>query len=235
MRKTIFLDKKIEVLVVSAGGVGTTFLIEAISKYKRTNCPENTDGFKHLPIPPIKNADQKNIYVFGDPIMATLSLFRRQYHHTQSRQNNAFQNTFLSHRISLASSLEEYINLGIDCLNLERHFENWYAKYRLYEVFFIHYEHIHEKLSEICSYLNLPQQFIEDFPAKRERKSNKNQLEKEQTQQLEQIYHPFSSKLQTIEKCFVRPKGKSLEISQALLSKPYRNAYKKALKYRFFK
>lgn len=234
MKKTIFLDKDIEVLVASAGGVGTTFLIEAISKYKQTNCAENTDGFKHLPIPPIKNSNQKIIYVFGDPVMATLSLFRRRYHYTQSRQNNAFHDTFLPYRIPLESSLEEYINIGIDRLSLERHFENWYHKYRLYEVFFIHYEHIHERLSEISSYLNLPKQFIEDFPAKRERKSSKNQLGKKQIQQLEQIYHPFSSKLQTVEKCFIRPKGKSLKVSHKLLSKPYRNAYKKALKYRFF-
>lgn len=233
MKKTIFLDRNIEVLVVSAGGVGTTFLIEAISKYKRTNCAENTDGFKHLPIPPIKNSKQKIIYVFGDPVMATISLFRRRYHYTQSRQNNLFHDTFLPYRIALDSSLEEYIEVGVDRLSLERHFENWYHKYRRYEVFFIHYEHIHECLSSISAYLELPKQFVESFPLKKERKSKKNQLEKEQLQQLEHIYQSCNAKLQAIDKCFIRPKDHSIRIGQILLSKPYRNAYKNALKRQF--
>lgn len=86
MRKTIFLKKNIEVLIVSSGGVGTTFLMEEIKRYKTTNDPDNKDGYKHLPIPPIsQNPNLKVVYLFGDPVLACISLFRRKYQYAQSK------------------------------------------------------------------------------------------------------------------------------------------------------
>lgn len=62
--------------------MGSTALIEALRAQDfQTNCPEDTDGLKHFPDPIAERflafAPDRVIYVWGDPLLALLSLDRR--------------------------------------------------------------------------------------------------------------------------------------------------------------
>jgi hypothetical protein len=189
------LPKNIDVLVASYGGVGTTFLTNFISKYKRTNHPYDDDGFKHLPIPPISfNPNIRFVYVVGDPIMAVISLFRRNYHYMQSRKLQRFQTSSLS-PIALNMSLKEYVSSEIDLLLLRSHFFNWYEKFLVHPTMFIQYERIWDNVEQLISFLELPKSSIKEFPEKKERCSNPNEQPQEVIRGLYKMYGAFIEEL----------------------------------------
>ena len=64
-----------DVLVVSPGGVGTTFLIRHLSRFARTNLPTDADYLKHLPGPP--PMPPKTIFIRGDGESIYASIKRR--------------------------------------------------------------------------------------------------------------------------------------------------------------
>ena len=47
------IPKDIEVVVGSYGGVGTTFFLDFVAQFKKTNHPQDEDKIKHLGMPPI--------------------------------------------------------------------------------------------------------------------------------------------------------------------------------------
>ena len=221
MEKTIFLKKEIEVLIVSAGGVGTTFLMDAIAAYKKTNCSANTDGYKHLPIPPISfNDNLKVIYVFGDPVMASLSLFRRNYHHTQSVWATKFQQ--YNYVIPENINIDDYGKNKREGHYFENHFNNWKDKYLCYPTMFLKYENIHDSLDGLCLFLDLPNSFIYDFPKKKKRKSSIKNLSEEGKLGLEEMYREHQKTVHEYADFFtVQPKK---NIYSNAFTKTYRNA-----------
>ena len=69
---------KIEVVVSSSGGVMTTALLDWLKKYKNTNDLGNADHLKHALYPPVStNPDLRLVYIFDNPILVVLSLFRK--------------------------------------------------------------------------------------------------------------------------------------------------------------
>ena len=52
-----------DILIISPGGVGTTFLMEHVLKFRQVNCPYDTDRLKHLSKRP--NA-RKILYIHGN-------------------------------------------------------------------------------------------------------------------------------------------------------------------------
>lgn len=84
---------KYEVLVVSSGGSGCTFINEKISKHLpelSTNPTDNVDNFKHLYSPHSHlmhyNKFKKIIFVYNDPLKSILSHFRRGWAVMQHKQ-----------------------------------------------------------------------------------------------------------------------------------------------------
>lgn len=226
MKKTIFLDRDIEVLVVSAGGVGTTFLIKAIGKYRRVNCTDDTDGFKHLTIPPIsRNPDLKIIYLFGDPIMACTSLFRRSYHHTQSIKNGKYMSS--SYVIPFEMTVEAYSRGQRDGLYFERHFDHWQRRFPIQHCLFVRYESIFDHLDTIADFLELPPAFLESFPAQKKRKTKLKDLDEATLTGLERMYSAFARKLDELPDTFqAKTSGRPIYY---LLQAPYRRALFKVL------
>ncbi len=223
MRKTIFLNKGITVLIVSAGGVGTTFLIEAINKYKVTNCKNNTDGYKHIPIPPISfNKNLRVVYVYGSPIHACISLFRRKYHHTQSIVVQKFLKE--KYIIPFEMTLEEYVSNGKDCLLFEQHFNNWQQHYPLYPTLFLKYENIHDSLNTLAIFLDLPDSFVKNFPTKRTRKSSVQTLSPSALKHLNKLYHSFDKKIGTMPKYSINDAQKGIFSIKTGFSPLYRQA-----------
>lgn len=228
MKKTIFLDRGIEVLVVSAGGVGTTFLMRAIGQYRRTNCPDNTDGYKHLTIPPLsRNKELKIIYLFGDPLLACTSLFRRSYHHTQSVQNQKFMpGSFI---IPLEMTLEQYCTGRVDGLHFKRHFHNWYSRFPVRNCLFVRYGALFDQLETIAGFLGLTQAFIDSFPPRQARHSRLDELDTTTIKGLNHMYGDFLQEIERTPDSFTSSPGASDNAYAYIFSLPYRIAIRKAV------
>ncbi len=225
MKNTIFLDAEIEVLVVSAGGVGTTFLLREFAKYKTVNDPDNRDGFKHLPLPPFsRNENLKVIYIFGNPLTATVSLFRRKYQHTQSIKMQQYAAPeFL---IPYEMTLSDYTAQGKNGLPFRRHFENWKTHFARHEILFLRYETLFENLEIIREFLNLPTEFLINFPSKKLRKSSLEGLEAETLAGLNKMYGALAEETEKLPDFWTQRGDKTrLEI---LKNRSYRRALVKA-------
>ena len=227
MKKTIFLDKKIQVLIVSAGGVGTTFLMREIEKYKTTNCSSNTDGYKHLPIPPISfNQNLKVIYIFGNPILASMSLFRRQYHHTQSIKVQEYLRA--DYTIPFSMSIEEYAKGAKDGFYFKLHFYHWYKQYPIYNTLFLKYETLSEQVEVIRDFLDLPLHFVHNFPPKIKRNSNFSNLSATTLGGLVQLYGSFEKEIQQLPSSMTQ-KGNYIILLKNIFTRPYLQGLKKVL------
>lgn len=219
MNRTIFLNKNIEVLIVSAGGVGTTFLMEEIGKYKTTNCSSNTDGYKHLPIPPISfNRNLKVVYVFGNPIWASISLFRRKYHHVQSI--NVQQYLEKGYTIPFEMSLDTYASEAKDGHYFERHLENWRIVYPIYPTLFIKYESLFDNLKIVADFLDLPSDFITNFPRKKVRQSELLNLSSSTANYLHHLYGKLAETLKNEPDTMIQREKNSPNYKK-MMAKPY--------------
>jgi len=228
LEKTIFLKNRIEVLVVSAGGVGTTFLMDAIGQYKTVNNSSNLDGYKHLPIPPISfNPKIKVIYVFGDPVLASISLFRRNYHHAQSKWATKFQEQ--TYIIPENLSLEDYALNHEDGHYFEKHFHNWRHEFLCYPSLFLKYSAIHESLDDLSLFLELPESFAENFPEKKPRKSSLEDLDDKIVGGLREKYTKYKNEVNNLPNYFIVDPRRSI---QSLILD---TAYRKALSHAFYK
>jgi len=165
------IGKSYEALVLSYGGVGTTFLLEHLQRYKKVNCPYNTDGYKHLPTQPLcLNRQIKIVYVFGNTTEAVTSLFSRNFQRAQSR--NLCPNPFYSALVPKTDDLASYAERGKDYLHIKSNITHWTTNRLGYAQFFVHYDHIWDCLVELHKFLDIPQTEIEHFP-KRKKRSNK--------------------------------------------------------------
>lgn len=72
-------------LIISPGGVGTTFLIDHCGQFIATNDRDDLDGLKHIPRVPLA-ADQppKVVFITGDPEEIYASISRRGWIRDQS-------------------------------------------------------------------------------------------------------------------------------------------------------
>lgn len=188
-----YLDKKsfsnLELYITSHGGVGTSFFIDYLSKFKKTNeaFDMTNDLTKHLPVPPQRMPrDLRIIYVFGDPVLATTSLFRRKYAHLATCRIGSFG------YISESNDLAQYIELGQDSLGLNNHFKRWLNQRWLNrQTLFINYDKLWDYKNVIASFSGIPLEQFGDFPDKKQRKSNTLQLTPSQVSKLENIYKSY--------------------------------------------
>lgn len=197
----IFINFKSDALVVSFGGVGTSFLITELSKYIVVNDATNSDGYKHLPLPPLTNGmpAPKILYITGDPIIATLSLFRRGY---QIIQSSKLQKYYFKKRIiPRGLTIEDYSMQQVDRLFLKRHFENWHSKYRYYETLVVKYEAIYSSLSDIKNFLDLPDAFIDEFPTEQKRASSIHHVSANCLEGLDKMYGDLKKEIDQLPDC----------------------------------
>lgn len=211
--------------MVSPGGVATTSLIHFFARNHVVNAPNDEDSIKHLPIPPVSfNPAFKYIHVFGDPVAATISLFRRKFQALQSKKLQ--RGTSLNSPIPLEMSVEEYACLGKDLLQFENFFDNYYSKYLLYPTLFIRYERMWDNLEMIREFLGLTEEEIALFPPKWERKANKSEIDPTVINRLKKMYSGFYGKIHDLPDTFVR--GQNLKSSKTSLL--FSHSFKKALK-----
>lgn len=223
MDKGLLIDKNIDFIIASYGGVGTSFLAKEIAKYAKVNDFEDNDGYKHLPLPPLSlNKNLKIVYVVGDPILATISLFRRDYASYQSFKLNRFsKNELLCNTITL----EAYAAQKIDKFNFKWVFNNWDTKFQYYPTLIVKYSAIHNSLFEIKEFLNLPVDFIANFPTKIERQSRTDELSTECKHNLNLMYGDFSKHVSNFPGCYERPKQNLSKLFSIIFSPFFIKAY----------
>ncbi|MEQ8324230.1 MAG: hypothetical protein RIE58_03335 [Vicingaceae bacterium] len=198
MKNSIFLPKSIEVIICSGGGVGTTFFIEEIKRYKSTNDPHDLDGLKHLPLPPISlNKNLKAIFVLGDPLIACASLFRRDFHSQQSVVMNRF--LLRKRLISASMNLEHYAQEKFDGLLFDRQLMNWKTRPTAYDILFVKYEKIHDNLKVIQEFLGLPDEFVVKFPKKIDRRTDLSALTEKAKNGLSDKYGALKNKIDELD------------------------------------
>ncbi|WP_154853604.1 hypothetical protein [Cyclobacterium xiamenense] len=199
----MIIPKHTEVVVCSYGGVGTTFLMEYLSNFKKINRFYDEDGAKHFPIPPISvNKNLKFVYIFGDPEMATISLFRRNFHHRQSTKLLRLTTKNLK-PIPLEMSLEAYVSEGIDRFLFEDHFNNWYKHYLTHPTIFIRYENLYDVLPTLFDFLDIPREHLKGFPPKRER-SSVGTVSDDTKRKITHMYGEFSHALKELPDCEIK-------------------------------
>ncbi|MEM7519683.1 MAG: hypothetical protein AAF307_01495 [Pseudomonadota bacterium] len=76
--------KGLDALIISPGGVATTFLIDYLSQSVRTHDRNDADWIKHLPYVPDVETHHRLIYVYGPPADIYASLKRRDFHRIQA-------------------------------------------------------------------------------------------------------------------------------------------------------
>lgn len=221
----IILPKDKEVVVTSFGGVGTSFILKFLSDYKNSNDPTDKDGFKHLPIPPISfNPDARFVYIFGNPTLSVISLFKRNYHYEQSIKLQRYFGKRIS-PIPKNMTLNNYASIGADKFFFRDHFYNWYKdSYLVHPTIFIRYESIYENITTLCNFLSLPTTAISNFPKKKSRSSSERDLSEKTFMQLNKIYEKFTCELNNMQDVEIRLKSKSAFSAVNYLKKPYLKA-----------
>lgn len=192
------ISREIETLVVSHGGVGTTFIMEFIQQFHTVNCPYDRDGLKHLPLQPLSaNPDLKVLYVFGDPVEAAASLFRRGYQSTQSA-NLARFGVVGPRKITHDTTIAQYASSGQDSLHLSQHFNHWLDNRLGYSTLYIDYRALWANLETLFKFLNIASENIDSFPAQTPRSTSLGHLDSETLEGLTKIYQEQRNLLKAI-------------------------------------
>jgi hypothetical protein len=162
------------------------------------------DGFKHAcPPPECGNPSLKAVYVFGDPIDATLSLFRRglQHHHSQKLAKNLLGAEPIPPDISLAS----YADAGTDRLGFAMHFRCWMNSRRTYPVLMLRYETLWEHVDRIVEYFRIESSAARAFPPRKIRATTMERYDAETMRKLQRMYGDFQTELKELDDCFELP------------------------------
>lgn len=166
--KTVYVEKKIEVLVCSYGGTGTTMLIEFLSRYFCCNSADDEDGLKHTDrVPVSRNPNLRIVYIYCDPVDAVYSLFRRGFFALHSRK--LLRGHPEISRLSESSSLEAYAREQVDRFQFEAHFSRWRSAPQYFPVFFMRFERLWDNLPELFEFLGIPATEMGKFPQQRRR------------------------------------------------------------------
>ncbi|MGH9890425.1 MAG: hypothetical protein ACREA0_00255 [bacterium] len=165
--------------------MATTTLLEFLSGYGHVNDPASADRLKHLVRPPTWVRPRKAfIYVYGDPILAVMSLYRRGYAQIQARRNG---------RIStrpIPETVDDYARQGIDNLRLTRHLESWLHISGERPLVFVDSRRVWDNGSTLLGILGLdPSQLT--FPERRPRASDLGVLSERTKRSLMSLYENY--------------------------------------------
>lgn len=155
------LPLRLEVLILGAGGSGSTTLIKHASNYYRCNDPFDRDGLKHLPAPPPPDLAEKIIYVGGDFKDVKISLRRRGLLLMQVLKLRPYSSTW-----NLAGSFNFEHLAHLQRTKFSESLET--------PVFFVHYNDLFESAQAISDFLGHRDGFVSTFPMREPRNSNRS-------------------------------------------------------------
>jgi hypothetical protein len=184
--------------VTSYGGTGTTMLYRFLEQHT-AQVPqdhENWKPWKHLPEPPSDdNVDVgfRAVYLFGDPMDAVLSVFRRDYQSWHVRNMNSHDEDWAGWDDDW--HLEDYLSQGYDYFHMDHHFTNWTEADRDYPILLLRFDALWERMPEVFAYLGLPSRAMEHFPERRERNSDWSSQPSHIQRHLEHLYGDLKSRV----------------------------------------
>ena len=152
------LPPEIDGLVISAGGVGTTSVLDHLSRYIRTNEPSDSDRLKHRRQPPKNDARSIPVLlIVGDPLRIVESLTRRDYLVPNAIRLGCFE-FFL---------LPKFLNLPVRAFNsaIKRQSALWQLKYN--NLLVLDYSELFESPDLIATHFKIHDpSFIQNFPTR---------------------------------------------------------------------
>ncbi len=150
---------------------------------------------KHLPIPPVAFGNgPKCVYVYGDPILAAISLFRRGFHHAQSVKLLRYARPHVD-PIPAEQSLEEYAAAGVDRFLFHRHYHNWRSKYPILPTLFVRYDELWANIPALLKFLELSEELTAGFPPRRARESLIEDIDASTAKSLNKMYGGLAREL----------------------------------------
>lgn len=156
--------ENLDAWIVSPGGVGTTFLIEHVRRFKSVNDPYDGDELKHWPKPPTKrlsSARTRVLFILGDPHDIALSLERRQWLRFQARKLGS----------PAASLAEGRFQNWMFRRAVSRQIASWQSA-RVPAMMFVEYHSLWDQVELIAEHFRITDpRFVADFPAWKPRKS----------------------------------------------------------------
>lgn len=148
--------------VVSPGGVGTTFLMEYLSRFMVINDFHDNDGLKHWPRPPDGSTLAKApqiVFVTGDVDVIAASIARRNWVATQSVKLGCIRGSLLTgdaQQHAFKQALEAQITSWMACDSDK--------------VLTVAYDDLWDRAGDIGAHLGLDSaRFAASFPARRPR------------------------------------------------------------------
>ena len=137
--KEVVCSKRPKLLIISAGGIGTTTAISEFHKIPEleANCPSDSDGLKHLPYNRLVADHAKQLtdvtrilYLWGNPMHAVASLYRRGYQVTQATKTRSepFPDGSLSRTASeraVPRTIDAYAASKYDVFQMQKHMESY--------------------------------------------------------------------------------------------------------------
>ena len=215
------LPPRINTVIASFGGVGTTSLLTHLANHTSCNDPLDADGLKHTPLPPMTlRKDVRFVYLFGEPLLAVVSLFRRNFQHGHSRKLQRYQSDAVG-PIPPKQSLSDYAAEGVERFGLERHFENWYATFQVHHTLFIRYEALHDHLDTLADFLELPHTVFDTFPPHTPRQSTLTGLSLETQDGLKHLYGAFAARLEGLDDVVIKGRASAKEMRACYHSDAY--------------
>jgi hypothetical protein len=140
--------------MASMGGVGSTALARHIGSIADKTVREHAWS-------PAVYDQERNIrlgYMYGSPYNAVLSVFRRNYQQMHVRAMNANSPT-PPVRLQ-GTSIEEYLERGVDEFHMERQFSNWTnPALSKHPVILIKYETLAESIGEVLQFFECGKPF----------------------------------------------------------------------------
>jgi hypothetical protein len=161
--------------VTSYGGTGTTMLYRFLEQHT-AHIPqdhENWKPWKHLPEPPSNDSVDdgfRAVYLFGNPMDAVLSVFRRDYQSWHVRNMNSHEEDWAGWDDDW--DLEDFLSQGYDYFHMDRHFTNWTQADRDYPILLLRFDALWERMPEVFAFLGIPTSLMTTFPERRERSSD---------------------------------------------------------------
>jgi hypothetical protein len=153
------------VQITSHGGTGTTMLYDFLENYS-VDVPQDPSRWKHLPEPPTDSEVRQGfraLYLFGNPINAVLSVFRRDYQRWHFRNMTGdFDgwNEDLEH-------LSRFLDQESDPFEMQKHFHAWTTADRSYPIMLLQFDALWDNLPELFSFFGLPYRLQAEFPERR--------------------------------------------------------------------
>jgi len=191
------VDQTLDVVVVSPGGVGTTQLLNFLNRHCYASDVLNQTGIKHLSAPCLSfGGAPAALFVGGDPRLSVLSIFRRGFHPQMS--------FYLNHVFLLGNrdTVEDYAALGRDLLGINAQAVNWTTPERLvglpYAVAYVDFRDLWQTLPRVLSFLGLPAELVDDFPAEHPRSSTETTVDPLVWDQLTELYAPTLERFETL-------------------------------------